>query len=199
MSKRFFPLNPDRRLQAYVIGLAIGDGNLSNPNGRAVRLRITCDTKYPALIVRISSALKELFPGNRVSLVGSAGNYVNVSVYSNQLEDLLGWRALGGSKHRQCVEVPQWVCEDTSFSIPCLRGLIETDGAIYSDRGYPMVIFSTIIPKLAQQVDVMMRALGFCAHLYKTRQGAMSASFKYQVRLSRDVLPFLALVNPLKA
>lgn len=31
---------------AYIIGVAIGDGNLSNSNGRAVRLRVTCDNKY---------------------------------------------------------------------------------------------------------------------------------------------------------
>jgi hypothetical protein len=62
VSKRVLPLNPDPELQAYVIGLAIGDGNLSNPNGRAVRLRITCDTKYPALIDKISTALKQLLP-----------------------------------------------------------------------------------------------------------------------------------------
>jgi hypothetical protein len=104
MSTRKLPLGSDRQL----IGLAIGDGNLSNPNGRAVRLRITCDSKYPALIAKIFHSLQRLLPGNKVSLVGSAGNYVNVSVYSNQLEDLLGWKALGGSKHRQCVETPKW-------------------------------------------------------------------------------------------
>jgi hypothetical protein len=131
--------------------------------------------------------------------VGSAGNYVNVSVYSNRLEELLGWTASGGSKHRQGVEVPQWVREDSFLCVPCLRGLIETDGAVYSDRGYPMVIFSTIIPKLAEQVAVMMRGLGFRPHLYKTRQCPERASFKYQVRLSLDVPAFLALVSPLKA
>jgi hypothetical protein len=199
MSKRILPLNPDRELQAYVIGLAIGDGNLSNPNGRAVRLRITCDAKYPALITKIISSLKQLLPRNRVSLVGSSGNYVNVSVYSNHLEALLGWKASGGSKHRQCVEVPAWICEDRSLRVPCLRGLIETDGAIYSDRGYPMVIFSTVIPKLAQQVELMMRELRFRPHLYATRQSPTRACLKYQVRLSKDVLAFLDLVNPLKA
>ena len=159
MRSRILALNPDRRLQAYVIGLAIGDGNLSNPNGRAVRLRITCDTKYPALITKISSSLKQLLPENKVSLIGSSGNYVNISVYSNYLEALLGWKASGGSKRRQCVGVPQWICEDSSLSVPCLRGLIETDGAIYNDRGYPMVMFSTVIPT-AQQADTLMQALG---------------------------------------
>ena len=198
MGKRNLPLNSDPQLQAYVIGLAIGDGNLSNPNGRAVRLRITCDTHYPGLIGRIAHSLKLLFPGNSVSLVGSKGNYVNVSVYSNHLELLLGWKALGGSKHLQNVEVPAWIRADKSLSIPCLRGLIETDGAIYKDRGYPMVIFSTIIPRLARQVEAMMRGLGFHPHLYGTPRGATLDSLKYQVRLSQNVPAFLALVNPSK-
>jgi hypothetical protein len=47
-------LNPDKLLQAYIIGVALGDGDLSNPNGRAVRLRITCDKKYPRLIEHVA-------------------------------------------------------------------------------------------------------------------------------------------------
>jgi hypothetical protein len=53
MRQRKLTLNADPHLQTYVIGLAIGDGNLSNPNGRAVRLRIACDTKFPALILGV--------------------------------------------------------------------------------------------------------------------------------------------------
>jgi hypothetical protein len=34
--------------------------------------------------------------------------------------------------------------------------------------------------------------------LYKIRQSPAGSSFKYHVRLSRDVLPFLRLVKPLK-
>jgi hypothetical protein len=198
MSARALPLNPDAELQAYVIGLAIGDGNLSNPNGRAVRLRITCDTKYPALIEKITGALQRLLPRNKVGVVRSKGNYLNLSVYSNRLEPLLGWQALGGSKRSQKVQVPAWICESQALSIACLRGLIETDGAIYHDRGYPMVLFSTAIPSLAKQVDQMIRDLGFRCRLYPTRSAGRSPH-KYQVRLSRDVLKFLDLVRPLKA
>jgi hypothetical protein len=199
MNIRAAYLNPDRCLQAYVIGLAIGDGNLSNPNGRAVRLRITCDTKYPLLIAKVRSSLSELLPRNRVSLVGSKGNFVNISVYSNHLETLLGWRALGGSKCRQRVKVPAWITEDRSFCISCLRGLIETDGAVYEDRGYPMVIFSTVISELAEQVQAMMQALGFSPRLYRVRQCIGADALKFHVRLSRDVPGFLGLVKPQKA
>ena len=58
-------LHPDSELHAYVIGVAIGDGNLSNPNGRATRLRITCDTSYPAFTAKIRSALERLLPENK--------------------------------------------------------------------------------------------------------------------------------------
>lgn len=71
MNTRASLLNPNFCLQAYVIGLAIGDGNLANPNGRAVRLRITCDTKYPRLIVKVRSSLTDLLPRNRVRSLGA--------------------------------------------------------------------------------------------------------------------------------
>lgn len=62
-----------------------------------------------------------------------------------------------------------------------------------------MVIFSTVIPNLAHQVELLMRDLRFRPHLYTTRQSPTRACLKYQVRLSKDVLALLALVNPLKA
>lgn len=199
MNSRASPPCPDPELHAYVMGVAIGDGNLSNPNGRAVRLRIACDTRYPLLIVKIRSALERLLPLNKVSVVPCRQNCVNVSVYSNHLEALLGWKALGGSKQRQNVLVPAWIREERPLSIHCLRGLIETDGAVYLDRGYQMVMFSTVMPGLADQVDAMIRALGFRPHLYRVRQAPGKDTFKYQVRLSRDVRAFLELVGPVKA
>jgi len=51
----FRRVSEDKKLHAYIVGLALGDGNLSNPNGRAVRLRITCDKKYPQKRLRHKS------------------------------------------------------------------------------------------------------------------------------------------------
>jgi phosphotransferase system IIB component len=38
---------------AHIIDVALGDGNLSSQNGRATRLRVTRDNKYPAIIEQI--------------------------------------------------------------------------------------------------------------------------------------------------
>ncbi|MDP3697316.1 MAG: LAGLIDADG family homing endonuclease [Candidatus Taylorbacteria bacterium] len=199
------PLNPDRDLQAYIIGLAIGDGNLSNPNKRAARLRITCDTKYPLLIKTIANSLELLFPENKVNIQKSKGNYVNVSVYSNHLENLLGWKVGYGSKFIQNVSTPKWIKEKNEYKIKYLKGLIETDGCIYNDRGYLMMIFTTIIPKLAEEVYEIIYSLGFHPHIYKIKIKRQSnphnynRQILYHIRLSKNVQKFLDLVQPNKS
>lgn len=181
---------------AYIIGVAMGDGNLSNPNGRAVRLRVTCDTQYPKIIENISSAIKELFPKNKVSIIKRETTYCDVSCYSNKWEDLLGWKAKGGSKFKQKISVPSWIKKDKNFSINCLRGLVETDGSVYEDRGYRMVNIVTIIPSLADDILEMIRKIGFTAKKYKIKS---KVNDRYNIRLSKDVENFLSLVRPEKA
>lgn len=197
-------LNPNKNLQAYVVGIAIGDGNLSNPNGRAICLRITCDKKYPLLIKRIFNSLKELLPENKAGITDRKnGECVDVRISSNHLENLLGWKAANGSKFAQRVSVPKWIKENNEYRISCLKGLIETDGCIYSDRTYSMVNFSTIIPNLANDVYNMINSLGFKSHIYKIKREANKYNFNqktiYRVRLSKNVPNFLDLVRPKKS
>lgn len=180
---------------SYVIGVAIGDGNLSNPNGRATRLRITCDTAYPNLIRRIIYAVREVLPRNKVSIIKRAKSYVDISCYSNQWEEWLGWRVGLGSKVRQNVSIPEWIKSREDFSSACLRGLMETDGSIYMDRGYRMVNFVTAIPKLAKDVMDVIHALGFKAYLGKVGSVAAHRQPKYTVRISRDVEKFIKKVG----
>jgi hypothetical protein len=196
-------LNPDKNLQAYIIGLAIGDGNLSNPNGRATRLRITCDKNYPLLVKRIINSLKILLPNNKVGVVDREGNCLDISVHSNHLEGLLGWKAKKGSKFKQKVSIPDWIKEKEKYKIKSLKGLIETDGCMYSDRGYKMVMLSTIIPELAKDVYEMIISLGFSPHLYKIERGKdiyynFNQKTIYRIRLSKNVSEFLNIVHPKK-
>ena len=191
-------ISKDLYLMSYVIGLAIGDGNLSDINGRTIRLRITCDTKYPNLIKNIIKTLQKLFPENKVGIVKKKGNCLDVYVYSKQLENLLGWKAKGGPKYTQKVSFPNWIKEKEEYKINCLRGLIETDGSVYSDRGYKMVIFSTIIQNLAEDVFELIHSLGLKCQLYKVPENG-TLGYKYQIRLSKDVQKFLDLVKPNKS
>ena len=178
---------------AYIIGVSIGDGNLSNPNNRAVRLRITCDLKYKSVISEISNSLKQIFPNNKVSLVKRKDNCVDISCYSHKLEEILNWKAKEGSKFKQKVRVPNWVKENRSFTIKCLKGLFETDGSIYFDRKYKMANFVTTIPDLSQDIQEMIQSIGFkhSLQLYKSD----NKKTKYTIRITKDIDNFIKTIN----
>ncbi len=177
---------------AYIIGVAVGDGNLSNPNGRATRLRITCSSRYPGIVKNITASLRLILPSNKISIIHRAATYIDISCYSNRWEDWLGWRAAGGSKHTQKIRVPYWIYQDDLFIKACLLGLLETDGSYYIDRGYPMVNYVTVIADLAKDVTQLITILGYRPRCYCIKTKHMP---KYTIRLSRDVEQFIKLVN----
>lgn len=197
------PMTDDPIVRAYVVGVALGDGNLSNPNGRCTRLRITCDLKYPKLIEKIRVNLQQLFPFSAVSVHPTPQNAVNVSCYSNQLESLLEWKASGGSKFDQAVRVPSWIRENSDYQIPCIRGLVETDGCIYVDRGYCMVQFVSIIENLAVDYFAMLQNLGFAPRFYTLGNLHSKYGYNYQtlyhIRLAKDTARFIDLIKPEKS
>ncbi|MEK7103156.1 MAG: LAGLIDADG family homing endonuclease [Patescibacteria group bacterium] len=178
---------------AYIIGAALGDGNLSNPNGRAVRLRISCDAKYPGIAQRIEDAIQVISPHNKVSRVHrKSTTCFDISCYSNKWETYLGWTAQGGSKNIQQVSVPIWIKVDKEFSRHCLRGLIETDGSIYNDRGYDMVNFVTITKSLAEDVLQMINGAGFLPKIYLLKT---SHQPRYNIRISKSTREFIEYLD----
>ncbi len=183
----------DKKTLAYIVGVALGDGGLSNPNGRAVRLRISCDTKYPAIIENITSAIKKLLPTNKISQVKMKARCVDISCYSNKWESLLGWKARGGSKEKQKVKIPDWIKNNKTYSRYCLRGLFETDGSVYTDRGYKMANFVTIIPTLANDVMEIITMLGFKPNIQKIKKE--NGKTKHTIRISKNTEKFIKLIE----
>lgn len=176
---------------AYIIGVALGDGNFSNPNGRATRLRVTCDRKYQLIIKNIVKNLKIIFPKNKVSTINK-GNALDISVYSNDLEGVLGWKAKGGSKIVQKVSVPDWIKQNINYRKECLRGLFQTDGSLYNDRGYQMANFTSVGYTLIKDVEHMLKEIGF---ENKTRKIIDRGRIKYVIRISKNTKKFVELVN----
>ena len=177
---------------SYLIGLAIGDGNLSNPNGRAVRLRITCDKKYPYIIKEVLKILKKIAPKNRVTLIKRKDNAVDISCYSNDWEKILGWKAKSGSKIKQKISIPLWIKNNNDYIKNCLRGLFQTDGSIYMDRNYLTVNFVTCIPTLMSDIEEMIRKIGFKPNLQKTNE---SKNKKYTLRVNKDASEFIKAIK----
>jgi DNA-binding transcriptional regulator WhiA len=181
-----------RKNLAYVVGLSIGDGNLSNPNGRATRLRITCDDRYPKLKIEIINAIKKAMPNNKVSTIKRKSNCCDISCYSNKWEKLLGWNAKNGSKYKQNIGIPKWIKNNIIYSTYCLKGLFQTDGSIYNDRGYKMVNFVTVIPTLAKDTVDIIKKIGFKPKIYKIKGVNLD---RYNIRISSDVKKFITATS----
>lgn len=167
---------------SYIVGVALGDGNLSRPNGRATRLRISCDSTYPHIAEEIMKALRFLLPLNRVSKVKPRGGCFDISVYSNKLNDWMPWTVGMGPKKAQKARVPSWIRNDVTYSQNCLRGLIQTDGCIYVDRGYTMVNFTNNCKELAGDVHTMLERLGYRPRLMISNNAGL---IKYTTRVAR--------------
>jgi DNA-binding transcriptional regulator WhiA len=179
--------------EAFIVGIALGDGNLSNPNGRAIRLRITCDVRYPKIIDEITTALKYVFHDNKIGHTLRKDGCTDISLYSNKLADLIPWEAGKGTKYDQQTHVPKWVFRKASATKACLRGLILSDGSIYKDRGYTMVNFCSNIEPLAQDVLLLAQKLGFIGTISITAQP--SGKPKYTVRFAKNSLELVQILD----
>ena len=177
--------------------MALGDGNLSNPNGRAIRLRISCFSGYPEIANEITETIQALLPCNKISRVKKQGRCFDISVYSNKLGEWMPWETNEGSKIAQNAHVPDWILANLKFSKACLRGLIQTDGCVYTDRGYPMVNFTNNIEQLALDVRKIMEDLGFRPNYSRILND--NKNFKYTVRISRNAKKFTRILGLYKA
>lgn len=169
---------------AYIVGVALGDGNLSCPNSRATRLRVSCDNKYPLIAEEIIEALRFLFPKNKVSRVKPRNGCFDISVYSNKLNDWMPWVVGQGPKKLQKARIPSWILSNTEYSRNCLRGLIQTDGCMYTDRGYQMINFTNNSKHLAEDTHALLLQLGY----RPTMMVVPNAGFtKYTTRVARKI------------
>lgn len=182
----------NKKVLSYIIGVSLGDGNLSNPNGRATRLRVTCDKKYPKLIKHIQVNIQIIFPQNKVSIVDRE-NAIDISCYSNKLEEILKWKAKNGSKIKQKVKIPNWIKNNKTYIKECLRGLLQTDGSIYMDRKYLMVNFTSANYALIEDAREMMKKIDFNTKIRTVV--SKNNKTKYVIRISKNVKHFIELIN----
>lgn len=180
------PAQKQRKL-AYLVGIALGDGNLSNPNGRATRLRISCDAKYVRLADEIINTIRFLLPKNKISIVKKTGRCFDISVYSNQLNDWIPWKVGKGSKAVQKARIPAWIKRNPLYMRECIRGLIQTDGCIYVDRGYKMVNFTNNTKELTLDVRQILIELGFRASLSIVKLSKNRHKYSTRVARMQDV------------
>lgn len=123
-----FSLLPEREY-AYLLGLYLGDGCISRAQRGVYRLRITLDSRYPAIISECQGALEALFPDKRArARQRPRSQCVDVSMWSKHWPCFIPQHG-PGPKHRRQICLVGWQSSIVERQPqPLLRGLIHSDG-----------------------------------------------------------------------
>lgn len=117
---------------AEMVGILLGDGGISKYQV-VVTLNAVTDKEF---IVYVAKLFKKLF-GVAASIHQVRGTLaMNIVVSRTNLVkfcvEKLGLKI--GNKVRQQVDIPDWIKGNKKFEIACVRGLVDTDGSIFTHR-----------------------------------------------------------------
>lgn len=151
---------------AEFVGIMMGDGGISEYQ-IVITLHHIDDLEYSGFVVDLITKLFKVIP----SIYPSPKNSVNDIVVSRK-ELVRYLHELGlpiGNKVRQQFDIPEWIKSNQKFSIACLRGLIDTDGCVFTHRykvkgkwyAYKKLSFTSASMPLRESVYMLLREYGF--------------------------------------
>lgn len=123
-----FPKHLSNSLAEF-IGILLGDGCIQ-PSQVSITLNSQVDKNYSAYVVALINklfsyrpTLHDRFPTKALTILISGINFT---------KNLVGLGMYIGDKVRQQVGVPSWISTNHAYSRWCLRGLMDTDGGIFT-------------------------------------------------------------------
>jgi len=147
---------------AEFIGAIVGDGHIWKKG-----IRITGNYYEIKHHYYLRKLIKNLFGLNaRVFVPNSARTTCVTNVYSKELVNFLGEMGLRtGNKLKNKTRIPKWVFYEKEFMYGALRGLLDTDGGIYSkQKGYSRIFIElqNHCPETMRDINKLIKLSGFC-------------------------------------
>ena len=144
----------------------MGDGGISKYQ-IIITLHHIDDLEYSDFVAQLIKKLFKITP----SINHSSKNSVNdITVSRKELVRYLHELGLPiGNKIKQQFDIPEWIKCDTKFALACLRGLVDTDGCIFTHRyrakgtwyAYKKLSFTSASRPLRQSVHTLLQKFGF--------------------------------------
>jgi hypothetical protein len=119
----------DAAAYAYLLGIYLGDGCISDHPRGVSRLRITLDAIYPGIAVECANAIEAVAPGKRAHLLRRRDERsVEVSSYWRHWPCLIPQHGKG-PKHMRRIALTDWQRRFVAGHVEhFIRGLIHSDG-----------------------------------------------------------------------
>jgi hypothetical protein len=120
---------------AYLLGLYLGDGCVSEGPRGVYKLRVALDVAYPGIAAECERAMAEVLPASRVGRRRTPDNCFEIYSYSKRWPALLPQHG-PGKKHLRPIVLEDWQRELVARSPDLLlRGLIHSDGCRFINTG----------------------------------------------------------------
>ncbi len=156
-----------------LVGLYIGDGS-NHRDG----IRFTVGGDSPEVVRRIRNLSLALFGKAPTVSQHGRGNAVEVAILSRQIKEWFEFLGFTKTLSREA-RVPERILRSTE-DVACafLRGLFTTDGCV---RRNGHLTLTTSSPRLAEEVQIMLLALGIPTHLRKDVSATGYESYQVSV------------------
>ena len=150
---------------AEFFGIMMGDGGMTSRQ-ISITLHHIDDLEYCHYVVKLIEKLFKVIPS--VTHVSSKSiNKIEVSrtglvTYLHSLGIVIG------NKIKQQLDIPRWIKIDPNFTKACVRGLIDTDGCVFTNRykvnnkqySYKKIDFASASAPLRESMISILRDLG---------------------------------------
>lgn len=177
---------------AEFVGIMMGDGGITNRQ-ITITLNSKTDKHYGSFIRK---SLKKLFSITPSIYIRKKEKKMNIVVSRTKLvEFCLTIGLKKGDKLKQGLDIPNWIKNNKTFSIYCLRGLMDTDGCIFGEHhylknkkySYPRLAFVSYSENLRLSVYEILKNLGFSPKIRNNRN--------VQLENRQDIVKYFKIVN----
>ena len=151
---------------AEFVGIMMGDGGMSKYQA-TISLNHITDLEYSSFV---SNLITELFEYTPSIYHKPEKSVLDIVMSRIEIVDFLHTLGLPiGDKIRQHLDIPDWIKQKSTFTIACIRGLIDTDGSIFAhtyiskgrNYSYKKLSFTSASESLVHSVYSLLSELGF--------------------------------------
>lgn len=150
---------------AEFMGIMIGDGGITDRQ-ITVTLHSEDDKAYGDFVSELIEKLFGIYPRAYPSKKHKFISYVVSRTDLVNYCEGLGLKI--GHKIHQQINIPDWIMKNKTYQIACLRGLVDTDGSVYTHfytikgkrYGYKKLSFASMSSPLRASVITIMKDLG---------------------------------------
>ncbi len=173
---------------AEIMGIMLGDGNIYK---KQYAVRVCGNAKDDRVYLRehVKKLFDAIFGVTPKEYHHVTQNEIILYIYSKFVaHNLMHYGLISGNKKKNNAKIPQWIMGNEEYIRACIRGLFDTDGTVFKQRGNLKIELASGIPGLQKTFQKLMKKAGF--HKSWSRPNSRGVS-RYGLYSKKDVDKFI--------